>query len=67
MQELEALENERVSYERLKKTLADLASFALLEDLKPEDAEELEKECALVEKALSEWELKTLLGGEYDA
>ena len=55
MQELEALENERVSYERLKKTLADLASFALLEDLKPEDAEELEKECALVEKALSEW------------
>ncbi|MDP3957292.1 MAG: hypothetical protein Q8Q10_02210 [bacterium] len=42
MQELEVLENERVSYERLKKTLTDLASFALLEDLKPEDAEEQE-------------------------
>lgn len=66
MQELEALENERASYERLKKTLTDLASFALLEDLKPQDAEELERESALVEKALNEWELKTLLGGEYD-
>lgn len=67
MQELEALRSERDSFERLEQTLADLGSFALLEDLKPEDMRELEAEYAAAEQAIGEWEFKTLLGGPYDA
>lgn len=67
MQELETLQGECDSFERLEKSLADLATFALLEDLKPEDVTELEKEYISAEKSLNDWEFKTLLGGEYDA
>ncbi len=67
MQELEMLQNERISLERLEKSLADLEGFALLENLKPEDTEMLHKEYEEAQKAISEWEFKTLLGGPYDA
>ena len=67
MQELEALKSEQASFEALEKTLADLEHFTALEDLKPEDLAALETEYLAAEKALGEWEFKTLLGGEYDA
>lgn len=66
MQELESLQNEQLSFEHLEKTLTDLEGLANLEDFSPEDALELEKECVEIEKTFEEWELKTLLGGEYD-
>ncbi|MEI8097065.1 MAG: peptide chain release factor 2 [Candidatus Moraniibacteriota bacterium] len=66
MQELESLQSEQLSFERLEKTLTDLEGLANLEDLAPEDAFVLEKECTEIEKTFDEWEFKTLLGGEYD-
>ena len=66
MQELEMLQNERLSFERLEQSLADLEGFVVLENLKPEESEMLEKEYSEAEKAMNEWELKTLLGGPYD-
>lgn len=66
MQELETLKNERASFERLEKTLADLEGFASMKDLKPFESAELEKEYMAAEKAIEAWEMKTLLGGEYD-
>ncbi|OIP59024.1 MAG: peptide chain release factor 2 [Candidatus Moranbacteria bacterium CG2_30_45_14] len=67
MRELEALQNEQISFQNLEKRVFDLEGLADLEDLQPEDAIELEKEYAEIEKTFGEWELKTLLGGEYDA
>lgn len=67
MQELEMLQNEQLSFDSLEKTLTDLEGLASLDDLQPDDAQALEKEYAEVEKALGEWEFKTLLGGDYDA
>lgn len=66
MQELEALRNEQLSFQSLEKTVADLEGLVALEDLRPEDESELEREYAEIEKTFGEWELKTLLGGEYD-
>ena len=43
MQELEMLQNERLSFERLEQSLADLEGFAVLENLKPEESEMLEQ------------------------
>lgn len=67
MQELEALQNERDSFQELEKTLTDLEGLSSLEDLSPEDALGLEQEYAAAEQAIGEWEFRTLLGGEYDA
>jgi len=67
MRELEALQNEQIFFQNLEKRVSDLEGLADLEDLQPEDAIELEKEYAEIEKTFGEWELKTLLGGEYDA
>ncbi len=67
MQELEALQNEQLSFQNLEKRVSDLEGLADLEDLEPKDAEELEREYAEIENVFGEWELKTLLGGEYDA
>lgn len=67
MQELEMLRGEQFALENLEKSLTDLEGFAMLEDLKPEDTEVLEKDYREAEKAISEWEFKTLLGGPYDA
>lgn len=67
MQELESLQSERASFEQLEKTVADIEDLASLEDLDPEDANALEKEYTEIEKTFAQWELRTLLGGEYDA
>lgn len=67
MKELEFLQNERISFEQLGKTLSDLESFALLENVDPVDAAQLETEYFALEKSIAEWEFQTLLGGEYDA
>ncbi len=67
MQELELLQSEKDAFERLEETLTDLESFALLEDLKPADLNELESEYAAAETSINEWEFRTLLGGQYDA
>lgn len=67
MQELEALQKELESFKNLSKTLADLESFAALNDLKSDDVKELEKEYTKAEKEIDAWEFKTLLGGKYDS
>ncbi|OIQ04376.1 MAG: peptide chain release factor 2 [Candidatus Moranbacteria bacterium CG2_30_41_165] len=66
MQELEYLKSERDNFETVKKSLADIVSLAEIEDLSTEDTALLETEYGKIEKMLEEWELKTLLGGEYD-
>jgi peptide chain release factor 2 len=55
------------SFKNLSKTLTDLETLGVLEDLKPEDIQELEKEYATAKKEIDAWEFKTLLGGKYDA
>jgi len=66
MQELESLEKERNDFAQFEKTVKEINDFASLENLSLEDEATLEKEYALLEKTLAEWEFKTLLGGEYD-
>ena len=67
MQDLEGGRTERASFIRLEKSLSDLEGFAALGNLSAEDSVELEKEYALAEKTIAEWEFQTLLDGEYDA
>lgn len=66
MRELEFLQNEYDSFYHLMKNVNDISELAESNDLSDEDIRLLEKECATIEDAFYEWELKTLLGGEYD-
>ncbi len=66
MRELERLSTEIASFESLEKELDELIEFSkMVETL--QDEKELEQKIVEVEKAISELEFKTLLGGEYDA
>ena len=66
MQEIEMLEKERASFALLKQSLADLEYLA---DEATESSAEalLQSEYEKTEKAIHEWEFRTLLGGEYDS
>lgn len=66
MQELERLEGERVDFERLQTSLSDLESFSALDTIDEDTASQLKDEYRLAKKTIDEWELRTLLGGEYD-
>lgn len=66
MQELESLEKERSSFAQFEKTVGETNDIASLENLSSEDEKTLEEEYLSIEQTFAEWELKTLLGGEYD-
>ncbi len=66
MQELEYLQSESDDFETARKSLADIISLAEMEDLGTDDTVLLETEYEKMKKTIEEWELKTLLSGEYD-
>jgi peptide chain release factor 2 len=66
MQELESIEADRASFDRLMRSLDDLEGFMMMDDLDASVAADLERECADAEKTIGDWEFRALLGGEYD-
>jgi peptide chain release factor 2 len=66
MQELETLQNESDTFEKLDRTLSDLDDFSDIGELGSDDMAAIEQEYALIEQSINSWEFRTLLGGEYD-
>lgn len=66
MQELELLQSEYDDFNHLSKSIHDVAGLAEIDNLSDGDMHLLEKEYAEILGVLGEWELRTLLGGEYD-
>lgn len=66
MRELEVLQSEKNSFEKLEKTLSDLETLAEFSNLDAADVAELEHEYKKAKHTIDEWEFRTLLGGEYD-
>lgn len=67
MQELETLRREIADFQKLESDIKDLTEFYGLEHQGEEASPELTSEIERVNKVLSQWEEKTLLGGPYDA
>lgn len=66
MQEIEVIEREEQSFNALKTSLADLASFAAEEETDEATTKFVSDEYAKAEQAIHDWEFRTLLGGDYD-
>lgn len=65
MKELEALKTERDEFLSLSRSAKDLDELFSL-DPKEDELAELQSELGTLEKKISEWDLRTLLGGTYD-
>lgn len=66
LQELEMLEKERTSFDRLKTALDDALELAALQDLGSESEKELRSDVSSIEKEIEALEFKTLLSGKHD-
>lgn len=66
LRELESLEKERASFDRLKKSLDDAAELSVMQDLGEDSEKALCSDVASFEKEIDALEFKTLLSGEHD-
>lgn len=66
LKELEALRNERMTFELLGLELDDAEAFAEMPDIEETDAIRIRTDVEQLDKTVAEWELKTYLAGAYD-
>lgn len=65
MQEIEAIEKERSSFQKLQSSLHDIESFSK-ETLDDATTLYIQSEYEKIEEEIRQWEFQTLLGGDYD-
>lgn len=65
MQELDTLRSERERFEKLGQELKESGDFLALGAPATDEAAELERELASIEKAIAEWQFQLLLGGPH--
>ncbi len=66
LRDLEALERERASFDRIRSELDDVAELSAMSDIGESDADELSRAVASLETEIGGWEFRALLSGPHD-
>ena len=66
LRDLEALERERASFDRIRSELDDVAELSAMSEIGESDADEFSRAVASLETEIGGWEFRALLSGPHD-